>query len=91
MSFPSRQILVTLAFAASLWPSSVLSEPRVAFRPTEYDFGGIRRGEKVTRTFQLRNSGDASLELTGVRFSIPGMCRRLWSISKRVFKSNPTI
>lgn len=77
MSFPSRQILVTLAFAASLWPSSVLSEPQVAFRPTEYDFGGIRRGEKVTRTFQLRNSGDASLELTGVRFSIPGMTARL--------------
>ena len=77
MSFRSRQILLTLAFAASLWPSSVLSEPRVAFSPTEYDFGGIRRGEKVARTFQLRNSGDASLELTGVRFSMPGMTARL--------------
>src|SRR3989442_9391118 len=73
MSFHSRQMLVTLAFAASLWPSSALSEPLAVFSPTEHDFGGVRRGEKVARTFQLRNGGDASLEFTGVRFSMPGM------------------
>src|SRR5207247_2105154 len=77
MSFHSRQMLVTLAFAASLWPSSALSEPLAVFSPTEHDFGGVRRGEKVARTFQLRNGGDASLELTGVRFSMPGMTARL--------------
>src|SRR2546426_8534875 len=73
MSFHSRQMLVTLAFAAALWPSSALSEPQAVFSPTEHHFGGVRRGEKVARTFQLRNGGDASLELTGVRFSMPGM------------------
>src|SRR5205809_689419 len=77
MSFHSRQMLVTLAFAASLGPSSALSEPLAVFSPTEHDFGGVRRGEKVARTFQLRNGGDASLELTGVRFSMPGMTARL--------------
>src|SRR2546426_11508247 len=73
MSFHSRQMLVTLAFAASLWPSSALSEPLAVFSPTEHDFGGVRRGEKVARTFQLRNGGDASLEMTSGRFSMPGM------------------
>jgi hypothetical protein len=77
MSFRSRQILITLAFAASLWPSFVGSEPQATFSLTEHDFGGIRRGEKVARTFQLHNGGDAPLELTGVRFSMPGMTARL--------------
>jgi hypothetical protein len=77
MSFRSRRILAAVAFAASLWPSLVLSEPRAAFDPTEYDFGGVRRGEKVTRSFRLHNGGDTPLELISVHFSMPGMTARL--------------
>jgi hypothetical protein len=77
MSFRSRQILTAVALAASLWPSLVLSEPQAAFSPTQYQFGDVRRGEQVTRTFRLRNSGDTPLELIGVRFSMPGMSARL--------------
>jgi Protein of unknown function (DUF1573) len=77
MSFRSRQILTAVALAASLWPSLVLSEPQAAFSPTQYQFGDVRRGEQVTRTFRLHNGGDTPLELIGVRFSMPGMSARL--------------
>src|SRR5262245_30223841 len=77
MSFRSRQIVAAVALAVSLWPSLVLSEPHAAFNPTEYDFGDIRRGEKVTRIFRLHNGGDTSLKLTAVRFDMPGMSARL--------------
>src|SRR5262249_50751347 len=77
MSFRSRQIVAAVALAASLWPSVVLSEPHAAFNPTEYDFGDIRRGEKVTRIFRLHNGGDTPLKLTAVRFDMPGMSARL--------------
>jgi Protein of unknown function (DUF1573) len=77
MLFPSRQIVAAVALAASLWPSLVQSEPQAAFNPTEYDFGDIRRGEKVTRVFRLHNGGDTPLKLTAVRFDMPGMSARL--------------
>jgi hypothetical protein len=73
----SRQLLAAAAFAAGLWPSLVLSEPQAAFSPTQHDFGDVRRGEKVTRSFGLHNGGDAPLELLGVRLSMPGMTARL--------------
>jgi len=77
MSFRSRQILAAVALVASLWPSLVLSEPQAAFSPTQYEFGDVRRGEKVTRAFRLHNDGDTPLELISVRFSMPGMQARL--------------
>jgi hypothetical protein len=77
MSFHLRQILLALGFAASLWPSSAQSEPQATLGPTEYDFGGVRRGAKVAWTFRLHNAGHTPLELTGVHFSKPGMTARL--------------
>jgi len=77
MSVRLRRIVVTVALAAGLWPSFVGSEPQAVFSPTEYDFGGIRRGDKIARSFQLRNGGDAALQFIGVRFSMPGMTVRL--------------
>jgi hypothetical protein len=77
MPFHLRRILLALGFAASLWPSLARSEPRVVVGPTEYDFGGVRRGEKVVRTFRLHNAGDTPLELTGVHLSKLGMAVKL--------------
>lgn len=77
MFLRSREILTAVALAATLWPSLVQSEPHAAFSPARHDFGNVRRGEKVTRSFGLHNGGDAPLELIGVRFSMPGMTARL--------------
>jgi hypothetical protein len=77
MFLRSREIRTAFALAAILWPSLGQSEPRATFIPTQHDFGDIRRGEKVTRSFGLHNGGDSPLELTGVRFSMPGMTARL--------------
>jgi len=49
----------------------------VSLGPTEYDFGDVRRGERVQRTFTIRNAGNTALELTAVRLSMPGMTANL--------------
>jgi len=77
MSPRLRRILIAVAFSAALWPPVVASEPKAAFSPTEHDFGDIRRGDKLSRNFELHNGGDTALQLTGVRFSMPGMTARL--------------
>jgi Protein of unknown function (DUF1573) len=77
MFFRSRVILTAVAVTASVWPSLVLSEPHATFTPTQHDFGDVRRGAKVTRSFGLHNGGDTPLELIGVRFSMAGMTARL--------------
>src|SRR5262249_58095813 len=70
MFLRSRKILAAVALAATLWPSLVQSEPHAVFSPTQHDFGDVRRGEKVTRSFGLHNGGGAPLWLVGVRLSI---------------------
>lgn len=77
MSFHLRSLLLAFGLVASLWPCSARSEPRATLGPTEHDFGDVRRGEKVVWTFRLHNAGDTPLELTGVRFSRPGMTAKL--------------
>ena len=77
MALRLRHIALALVFAASMSPSAARPEPRAAFGPTQYDFGSVRRGEKVVWRFRLHNVGDTPLELMGVHFSMPGMTAKL--------------
>jgi hypothetical protein len=45
-----------------------LDHPSIEVSPTEYDFGNIPRGVS-TATFQIWNSGEVDLKLTGVSTS----------------------
>lgn len=77
MPVRSHKIFLALALVATLGTSSGSAEPRATFDATEYNFEGVRRGEKVVGAFRLFNAGDAPLELTGVDLSMPGMTARL--------------
>ena len=43
--------------------------PQIAFDTTEYDFGKIKAGDKVTRVFEFENEGTEPLLLLGVQTS----------------------
>ena len=43
--------------------NSVSGGPQINFPETEYDFGTIAQGSKVSHTFVVRNAGDAPLRL----------------------------
>ncbi|MEE9115267.1 MAG: DUF1573 domain-containing protein [Thermoplasmata archaeon] len=47
---------------------TALDHPRIEVSPTEYDFGDIPRGVS-TATFQIWNTGEVDLKLTGVSTS----------------------
>ncbi|HET9794759.1 MAG TPA: DUF1573 domain-containing protein [Thermoanaerobaculia bacterium] len=59
-----------LAVAAPSAPTgAIVPRPR-------FDFGRVRRGEKVVHAFAVHNSGSARLAFTGAELSMPGMtCR----------------
>jgi hypothetical protein len=43
--------------------------PKLELRPESLDFGSIEKGEKVRKTIQVRNAGDADLVISVVRAS----------------------
>jgi hypothetical protein len=43
--------------------------PKLELRPDSLDFGSIQKGEKVRKTIQVRNAGDADLVISVVRAS----------------------
>ena len=45
------------------------TKPSMVFSQTEFDFGTIEQGEKVTHTFNFKNAGDAVLEIANVAAS----------------------
>jgi hypothetical protein len=47
----------------SISSDSVSSSPKISFPETEYNFGTIAQGSKVSHTFVVRNVGDAPLRL----------------------------
>ena len=51
--------------------------PRVVIGDAHYDFGRVRRGEKIVHEFRIHNGGDARLEFTGATLSRKGMTCRL--------------
>ena len=79
MMRPLRTVVLLLVAlgAISLWPSLVCAQPRASLGSTEHDFGGVRRGDQVAWTFDIRNTGDTPLELTSVRLSMPGMTAKV--------------
>ena len=49
--------------------TALLSAPAIKFEETEYDFGTVERGEKVTHYFKFKNTGDEPLVIEKVRSS----------------------
>ncbi len=58
--------LLIVFFAAS---TTVAAQPRIEVASSEYDFGSIEEGEKVTHVFRFSNTGDAPLHIERVRSS----------------------
>ena len=44
-----------------------VAAPKIQFKETEYDFGKVERGTKVTHYFEFKNVGDESLHINQVR------------------------
>ena len=51
--------------------------PRATVRGDRFDFGTIRRGERIAHTFPVHNSGTARLAFSGANLSMPGMTCRM--------------
>lgn len=43
--------------------------PKFQFEETEYNFGSIKQGQKIKKTFKFTNSGDADLIITNAKGS----------------------
>ncbi len=70
-SWTGRLNLLTAA-ALVLIPCAcrcVFAAPKLEVRPESLDFGSIEKGEKVRKTIQVRNVGDADLVISVVRAS----------------------
>ena len=68
-------LLAACAAAKATQPDE--TAPRVVVDATIQDFGRVARGTVVTRRFQLRNAGNAPLEIERMEFSTPGMRARV--------------
>jgi hypothetical protein len=72
-SSPGRMHLLAAMTAALLFiPYTcrcVSAAPKLELRPESLDFGSIEKGEKVRKTLQVRNAGDADLVISVVRAS----------------------
>lgn len=50
--------------------------PRAVLRDAPFDFGRVRKGEKIVHAFRIHNGGNAKLEFRRASLSMPGMsCR----------------
>ena len=78
---PAVAVFVVAAWAispiASAYPEAPATGPRAVVSDAQYDFGRVRRGEKVVHGFRIHNGGDAPLEFTGATLSRKGMTCRL--------------
>jgi len=79
----ARPFLVFLAAASLLGRPSAASPatgdpaPRAVLRDAPYDFGSVRKGEKIVHAFRIHNGGNAKLEFKGASLSLPGMSCRI--------------
>ena len=77
-------ILLTWAYgqaqnrAESLVMDSTSKHPKITFVSTNYDFGKIRKGEKVSTSFYFKNTGSQPLVLLQVQTSC-GCTATSWS------------
>lgn len=61
--------LLALPLLLALWATAyppVMADPIAEFEPTSFDFGKPLEGEKVKAVFQVKNIGDADLEIVSV-------------------------
>ena len=56
-----------LIFGLLIAADILLASPKIVFEETEYDFGTVERGTKVTHYFVFKNAGDEPLEIKQVR------------------------
>ena len=55
-------LLALFGFAGTL-----SAQPKAVVPASVYDFGDVQRGDVVSHTFEIKNEGDATLEITRVR------------------------
>jgi hypothetical protein len=56
------------ALAALLWlAGAAAAEPRLALAPERFDFGRVRPGRQLERTFSVGNFGTSALEVRAVK------------------------
>jgi len=61
--------LFLIFFVLSSLSFAQLMDPKLVVQQTEYDFGDIKQGEKVTHIFILTNSGGDLLKIADVQAS----------------------
>ena len=64
-----KAILFILLIFAPLVLSAQASGPMISFDTETFDYGEIAKGSDGVRTFTFENTGDAPLEIQGVRSS----------------------
>ncbi len=78
-----KLIVCIYALALTALTSCVLSSPRIEFDKTKIDIGKVTSGTEQTAVFNLKNTGDETLELKNLRLSC-GSCTTLETKSKSV-------
>tara|TARA_B100000965_G_C19336936_1_gene645636 strand:+ start:335 stop:715 length:381 start_codon:yes stop_codon:yes gene_type:complete len=64
-----KEILFILLIFVPLLLSAQTSSPMISFNTDTIDYGDITKGSNGVRTFTFENTGDAPLEIQGVRSS----------------------
>ncbi len=64
--------LIAFSWALSLREPGKLT-PKAVLLDQRYDFGIVKRGEKIVHRFHLRNEGSAPLNLQRAELTVPGM------------------
>jgi hypothetical protein len=64
-----RSLLLTFLLIFTAASTAFTAQPRIEVDSSEYNFGSIEEGQKVTHVFRFSNSGDAPLNIERVRSS----------------------
>jgi hypothetical protein len=59
-------VLGVMALVAAAWPTQAVAAPRAQVPVTTQDFGEVFEDRKLTHTFEIRNVGDAILEIKDI-------------------------
>jgi len=69
--------LIAAAPLAATGEATGSPAPRAVLRDAPFDFGSVRKGEKIVHAFRIHNGGNAKLEFKGASLSMPGMSCRI--------------
>ncbi len=64
-----RSLLLTFLLIFTTASTAFTAQPRIEVDLSEYNFGSIEEGQKVTHVFRFSNTGDAPLNIERVRSS----------------------